>query len=137
MNAVYQSFLAGFPTLMLHFSVTLIIFATGVFIYIKITPYDDFKLIRDQNTAVAISLAGSVIGLSIPLAFTMANSIIIWEIVIWGFISILIQLLAYRISDMLLKDLPNRISSGEIGAAIVLVSIKLACAIINAAAIGG
>ena len=137
MDAAYQSFVAGFPILILHFSVTLLIFCIGVFLYIKITPFDDFKLIRDGNTAVAISLAGSIIGLSIPLAFTMANSIIVWEILIWGFISIIIQLVAYRISDLLLKDLPNRISSGDIGAAIILVSIKLACAIINAAAIGG
>ena len=137
MDAAYQSFVAGFPILILHFSVTLLIFCIGVFLYIKITPFDDFKLIRDENTAVAISLAGSIIGLSIPLAFTMANSIIVWEILIWGFISIIIQLVAYRISDLLLKDLPNRISSGDIGAAIILVSIKLACAIINAAAIGG
>ena len=56
MEAVIQSFLAGFPVLMLHSSVTLAILVVGVFVYIKITPYDDIALIKVGNTAAAVSL---------------------------------------------------------------------------------
>ena len=44
---------------------------------------------------------------------------------------------AYRIADAMLKDLPTRIGNGEIGAAIMVVGIKLSVAFINAAAIAG
>ena len=135
MDTVIQSFLAGFPVLMLHSSVTLAMLAAGVFLYIKITPYDEIALVRDGNTAAAASLAGAIVGLGIPLAFSMAASVTIWEILIWGPVTLLLQLVAYRFSDLVLKDLPKRIIDGEMGPALVLIAIKLAVAAINAAAV--
>ena len=137
MEAVIQSFLAGFPVLMLHSSVTLAILVVGVFVYIKITPYDDIPLIKVGNTAAAVSLSGAIIGFAVPLAFAMASSITVYEILIWGPVTLLLQLVAYRITDAVLSDLPKRIVEGEIGPAIFLVSIKIAVAAINAAAVTG
>ena len=137
MSAVIQSFLAGFPVLVLHVSVTFAMLATAVFIYIKITPYDEIKLIRDGNMAVAVSLSGAIVGLAVPLAFSMASSISVWEVLIWGPVTLLLQLIAFRVADIVLKDLPKRIMDGEMGPAILLVSIKLGAAAINAAAVTG
>ena len=47
---------------MLHISVTVVMLVAAIFIYIKITPYDEIKLIRGGNTAAAISLSGAIIG---------------------------------------------------------------------------
>ena len=118
MEAVIQSFLAGFPVLILHSSVTLAILVVGVFVYIKITPYDDIALIKAGNTAAAVSLSGAIIGFAVPLAFAMASSITVYEILIWGPVTLLLQLVAYRITDAVLSDLPKRIVEGEIGPAI-------------------
>ncbi|MFT6581463.1 MAG: putative membrane protein [Alphaproteobacteria bacterium] len=137
MEAVIQSFIAGFPILMLHSSVTIAMLGVGVLIYIKITPYDDIGLIRDGNTAAAISLGGAVLGFALPLAFTMASSITVWEVLIWGPVTLVLQLIAYRLTDAILRDLPKRIVDGEIAPAVFLVSIKLAVAAINAAAVTG
>ena len=71
------------------------------------------------------------------MSICMATSVSVWDIVIWGIVTLLIQILAYRIGDALLKDLPSRIEAGEVGAAILVVSIKLAVAFINAAAVAG
>ena len=60
-----------------------------------------------------------------------------YEILIWGPVTLLLQIIAFRIADLVLRDLPARIESGEIGAATLLVSIKLAVAAINAAAVSG
>ena len=135
MDAVIQSFLVGFPVLILHSSVTLAMLAMGVFFYIKITPYDEIDLVRAGNSAAAVSLAGAIIGLAIPLAFSMASSVTIWEILIWGPVTLFLQLIALRLTDLMLKDLPKRITDGEMGAALLLISIKLAVAAINAAAV--
>lgn len=137
MDPVIQSFLAGFPVLLLHFGVTIAILAMGVTIYHLVTPYHEIRLIRGGNTAAAVSFAGAIIGLAIPLAVCMATSVSVWDIVIWGVVTLLIQILAFRIGDALLKDLPTRIESGEMGAAILVVSIKIAVAFINAAAVAG
>jgi putative membrane protein len=137
MEAVLLSFVAGFPVLLLHFSVTLAMLALGVTIYHMITPYHELDLIRGGNNAAAISLSGAIVGLALPLAICMARSVNVWDIIVWGVVTLMIQLLAYRLGDVILKGLPARIKAGEIGAAILLVAIKLAVSMINAAAVAG
>jgi len=137
MQAVLDSFVAGFPILMMHSSVTIAMLVAGVLLYIWITPWDEMALIRAGNTAAAISLGGAIIGLAIPLAFAMAASVSVYEILIWGLVTLLLQIIAFRVADLLLRDLPTRIEAGEIGAATLLVSIKLAVAAVNAAAVSG
>ncbi len=137
MQAVLDSFVAGFPVLLLHSSVTMAILVAGVLLYIWITPWDEMSLIRAGNTAAAISLGGAILGLAVPLAFAMSASVSVYEILIWGPVTLLLQIIAFRIADLVLRDLPARIESGEVGAATLLVSIKLAVAAVNAAAVSG
>ena len=137
MDAVLQSFMSGFPVLMLHSSVTLAILAVGVTVYVWITPYREFQLIRDGNLGAAISLSGATLGIGIPLAFAMSASVNVLDIVVWGGVTVILQLLAFKITDLLLRDLPMRIEAGEVGPALVLVAIKLAVAAVNAAAVSG
>ena len=83
------------------------------------------------------STKGAIVGMAIPLAVCMATSVSVWDIIIWGIVALIIQILAYRIADALLNDLPTRIENGEIGAAILVLGMKLSIAFINAAAIAG
>lgn len=137
MDAAIQSFLAGIPFLLSHFGVTVLMLVIGVFIYMWITSHDERSLIREGNTAAAISLAGAILGLAIPLAFCMASSVNVYDIVIWGIVTLVIQLATFWIIDIWLRDLSKRIEEGQVGTAILLVSVKLAVASINAAAVSG
>ena len=137
MDAAIQSFLAGIPFLLSHFGVTVLMLVIGVFIYMWITSHDERALIREGNTAAAISLAGAILGLAIPLAFCMASSVNVYDIVIWGIVTLVIQLATFWIIDIWLRDLSKRIKEGQVGTAILLVSVKLAVASINAAAVSG
>ncbi len=137
MDAAIQSFLAGIPFLLSHFGVTVLMLVIGVFIYMWITSHDERALIREGNTAAAISLAGAILGLAIPLAFCMASSINVYDIVIWGIVTLVIQLATFWIIDIWLRDLSKRIEEGQVGTSILLVSVKLAVASINAAAVSG
>jgi putative membrane protein len=136
-TAALQSFFSGVPFLLGHFAVTLAMLAIGVALYMRITPHDEMKLIREDNNAAAISLGGAILGLAIPLAICMANSVNVWDIIIWGVLTLVIQLITFKIIDAWLKDLPKRIEDGSLSAAIMLASIKLAVAAINAAAVSG
>ena len=51
-----------------YFALALIVAMLFVVIYIWITPYHEFALIRDGNAAAAISLGGALVGFSLPLA---------------------------------------------------------------------
>ena len=137
MDAVIQSFLSGLPILLLHFTLTLLMLALGAVIYVMITPYHEVDLIKQGNVAAAISLGGVLVGLALPLAMNMAGSVNAFDILVFGAVAIILQLLAYRLTDIVLKDLPKRIKSGEISAAITLVALKLSISVINAAAVSG
>jgi len=52
---------------------------------------------------------------------------------IWGAVALLMQLIAYRVVDLLLRDIPGRIAKDEIGAASLLAAAKLSAAMILAA----
>ena len=137
MDGAIQSFLSGIPFLLTHFGVTIVMLVFGAFIYIKITSHDEMALIRDGNNAAAVSLSGAILGLAIPLAFCMANSVNVYDIVIWGLVTLVIQLVTFWIIDLWLRDLSRKIEDGQVGTAILLASVKLAVASINAAAISG
>lgn len=132
-----ESLGSGLPVLILHFAVTLAILTIGVVIYELITPYPELKLVREGNTAAAIALSGAILSLAIPLALSLAVSVSVIDIIAWGGVTVVILLVVYRAIDFLLKDLPKRIENGEIGAAILLSSVKLAVAAITAAAVSG
>ncbi len=137
MEAVLESFMTGLPVLLLHYLVTLTMLAIGVTIYLWMTPYRELELIRGGNVAAAVSLGATIISLAMPLAFSMAVSVGVWDIVLWGLVTLVIVLAVYRVIDFLMKDLPRRIELGELGPAILLAAVKLGVSIITAAAVSG
>ncbi len=137
MDAVLQSFYSGFPIFMQHFVVTLVMFMIAVYIYEKITPYRELELVKQGNLAAAISLSAGILGLAITLAFCLAGSVSLWDIIIWGVVTLVVQLLALMVANFVIDNLKKRIERDEVGPAILLFAGKISVAIINAAAISG
>lgn len=132
-----QAFASGFPLAILQAAISLGLLVGGAAIYCLLTPYRDVQEIRDGNSAAAISLGGALIGLGLPLAASLGASTSAQEVLIWGVAVTIIQLLISRITDIVLTGLPQRIQEGDIPAAILLVSAKVAGAIVLAAAVAG
>jgi len=130
-----QAFASGFPITLLHAGVTLLMLLIGATVYSLLTPYKEINQIREGNSAAAVAFGGVIIGLAIPLAASMAASTSVRDIVLWGGATILLQLFVFRLVDFLLAGLPNRINEGEVSAAVLLVSAKLAAALVLAAAV--
>lgn len=132
-----QAFATGFPLTLLHIGVTMLILFVGAAAYVLLTPHKEITLIRDGNTAAAVSLGGVLLGLALPLAVSLNASTNLIEIGLWGVATVVVQLLVFRLMDMLLRGLPQRIQEGEMSAATLLVGAKLATAVIVAAAVSG
>lgn len=132
-----QAFATGFPITLLHAGLTVLILFLGSLLYVLLTPHREIALIREGNSAAALSLAGVMIGLAIPLAVSLTASTSLIEIGIWGASTVVVQLLIFRLVDMLLRGLPQRIQEGELSAAALLVGAKLSTALILAAAVAG
>ncbi|MFN3584445.1 DUF350 domain-containing protein [Phenylobacterium sp.] len=132
-----QAFATGFPIALLHIVVTMAILVAASALYILLTPHKEIALIREGNTAAAVSLGGVMLGLSIPLAVSLQASTNLIEIGLWGAATVVVQLLVFRLVDLMLHGLPRRIQDGEMAAAALLVGAKLSTAVIVAAAVTG
>ena len=133
MQEFVNTLISGLPQMFGHAGITVALLAGGVFLYFRLTPYDDMKLVKEGNIASAISLFSIIVGLAIPLAFCLSQVSAIADLLFWGSFTVAIQLFAFKISDWMLSDLPARIERGEISAALVLLAVKLAAAFINSA----
>jgi putative membrane protein len=132
-----QAFAAGFPVTLAHAGITAALLFVGATLYVLLTPYKEIALIREGNSAAAVALGGVLMGLALPLAASLTASNSILEILVWGAATLVLQLLVFRLIDFLLTGLPQRIQEGEVSAAVLLVSAKLASAVVLAAAVAG
>ena len=137
MTAIFDSLMTGLPFLLLHSSVTFLMLGAGLLIYVRITPFDEISLIKNKNNAAAITLGGAIVGFAIPLAASLKTSLNLWDIVIWGVVTLILMLISYRVIDFLVRDLARRVEANEIGPAILLAAIKLAVGLIAAASVAG
>jgi len=133
MNATLESFRQGFPDFLLMTGTAGILLLVASTIYILLTPWKELALVRGGNGAAGLALAGAITGLAVPIASCLASSLTIVDLVLWGSVALLLQLLTYRIIDMILRDIPTRIQNDEAGAAIVLIAAKLSVAMLLAA----
>jgi putative membrane protein len=134
-SPVLQAWATGFPITLLHGLTALMILAAGAAVYALITPHREVALIRDGNAAAALSLGGVLVGLALPLAASLAASVSLPEIALWGATTVCVQLAVFRLTDLALRDLPARIARGEMAAAALLVGAKIATAVVLAAAV--
>lgn len=134
---VLDSLFTGFPILMLHLGTATLVWLGALVLYLWITPHREFVLIRAGNEAAAISLGGAAIGLAVPLGFCLASSINVWDVLIWGSVTLVLQLIAFRLVDFVLGGLSARIEADERSAAIFLAMVKAAIACLTAAAVAG
>ena len=134
-SGAVEAYLAGLPYLLSHFVIAIVILIVGVVIQVKITPIDESKLIKSGNIAASISLAGTFLALSMPLAASLTVSMTLVSIVIWGFTAVVIQLVCDRLATIYVSDVYEKIENGEIAPAIYLIGLKLSVAAINSAVI--
>ena len=137
MTPEIQAFAAGFPVTLAHAAISLLLLVVGAMIYAFLTPYREIQEIRDGNAAAAVSYGGVLIGLAIPLAVSLTASTSIEELAVWGASITAVQLLVFRLTDFILRGLPQRVEEGEVSAAVLLVAAKLASALLLAAAVAG
>jgi len=123
------------PVFLSHIGTTLGLLILGIAAYEAITPYREVRLIREGNTAAGIALSGAILGLAIPLAVCMANSVSVGDILVWGAVALILQLAAFFAVSLILRGLPAAIERGEIASALFLATVQLATSLIIAAAL--
>lgn len=127
----------GLPVLLGQLAATLVLLALGVAVYTFITPFEERRLVAEGNAAGGLTLGGSIVALAIPLAATLATSTVVLDILLWGAVALILQLVAFAAATMLIRGLRQQIEAGNVASAATLVGVQLGVALINAAAVAG
>lgn len=133
MGGEIGAFVEAFPRFLIWTASAGVMLVVSSTIYVLLTPWKEFAEVRRGNAAAGLALGGAITGLALPMSSALASSITLIDFTIWGVVALLLQLIVYRLVDLLLGGLPKRIENDEMGAAAVLVSAKLASALILAA----
>jgi len=120
-----------------YFALALLLEFVFVAAYTAITPYREITLIRGGNTAAAITLAGVLIGFSLPLAKAVAQSGSIIDMFLWSVLGFIAQLLAYFAVRIALPHLVADVKEGKQASAVLLAGVSVAIGLVNAAAMTG
>ena len=136
-QAVWRSLETGVPNVLLDVGISAAMLIVAVTIYIWMTPWEDLKLVREGNTAAGIALGGMILGMAIPLAFSLKLSTHWIDVIVWGAFSLILMIVVFFFIDLLMRGLPERIREGQVGPAVVLASAKLAMAALIGAAVSG
>jgi putative membrane protein len=135
MDPALLAFVQGLPVFLAQGAVALLIWAGGITLYVMLTPHAEITLVRNGNTAAGISLGAAAAGIAIPMAATLSTSHSMLDLLVWGVTALVLQLLSFRVVDLMVRDLSRRITDGEVASAAMLAGVKLGAALITASAL--
>lgn len=124
----------GLPDFLLFFSAAMSLTAAYLVLYTLSTTHNEFELIRQNNVAAGASLGLSLMGFAIPLSSAIVNSKTIVDLLVYGVVALIIQIMVYWLVRLLLTNLSQRIANGEVASALFLGAASLAAGLVTAAA---
>jgi len=129
---MFIDFLLSFA---LFFGTSLVVVALFLVLYAKVTPYDDYQMIFEQNNiASALGFGGAVIGLCIPLHSALVYSVSYTDFVMWAGIAMIVQLLFALLMTRLggTFSVERHIRNGDVAMGVLMASLSIAIGLLNA-----
>ncbi|CQR48127.1 hypothetical protein BN1058_02475 [Paraliobacillus sp. PM-2] len=129
-----NAFIATF----IYFLLAIIVVLIGLVIFEWITTkYKDWDEIAKGNQAVALSIAGKIIGICIILSFAIYHSITVWETVVWGGYGVTLQMIAYLLFELFTHkfSVQEKVKQNNIAVGIISFAVSLGLAFVIGASI--
>lgn len=132
--------LANLPEYLLFLGVGLAVWLVALAIYELVTPIKELAEIRKGNVAVAINFFAVAIALALPIQAVGHSTFNPGDMLLWGGIGALCQILLHLIIRTFWKQTYARLKGNEnekpcIAAALLLSSVSLVLGMVNAAAL--
>jgi putative membrane protein len=125
--------LANLPNFLAYFFSAVVMLAASLGAYTLITPLHEWTLIRQGNTAAALSLAGATIGFSLPLASAILHSANLPDMALWATVALILQLLCFAAMRLLRRNVSAALAQGDMAESIVLATGSVVLGLLNAA----
>ena len=125
--------LSGLGSFFAYFGSAAALLAFFCLIYGWVTPYPEFKLIKEGKVAPAISFSGALLGFVVPLASAISHSVALLDMIIWALVALVVQVLVFLGLRLFAGDLAHDIANDLPAPAVLLAVLSLAAGILNAA----
>ncbi|WP_182201078.1 DUF350 domain-containing protein [Paraliobacillus salinarum] len=129
-----NAFLATF----IYFVLAIVVVLVGLVIFEWITTkYKDWDEVSNGNHAVALSIAGKIIGICIILSFAIYHSVTVWETIVWGGYGVVLQMIAYLLFELFTRkfSVQDKIKQNNIAVGIISFAVSLGLAFVIGASI--
>lgn len=108
----------------LYFIAAVAVIFIGVFVFELITTkYKDWDEIANGNKAVALSVGGKIVGISIILTFSIFENDTVWNTILWGGYGIIFQIVAYYLFEAFTRNFSVESKLKEGNTAVGLISL--------------
>jgi putative membrane protein len=124
---------SAFPNFLRYIVVSFALAGLFLWIYVLITPWREFALIRAGNASAAVALIGALLGFCLPLANTIAHSVSLTDLVLWSLVALVVQVGVHVAMRLLLPHLRQSIEANEMAAGVTVGGFALCFGLINAA----
>lgn len=128
----------AFITTFIYFIIAIFVVLVGLVIFEFITTkYKDWDEIGNDNQAVALSIAGKIIGICIILSFAIYHSVTVVETLIWGGYGVLLQIIAYYLFELLTRkySVEEKIKQNNVSVGIISLAVSIGLAFVIGASI--
>ncbi|MFC4403670.1 DUF350 domain-containing protein [Gracilibacillus xinjiangensis] len=128
----------AFISTFIYFIAAIIIVIIGLIIFEQLTTkYKDWDEIKAGNRAIALSIAGKIIGICIILAFAIYNSITVWETLIWGAYGVILQMIAYLVFELVTRkfSVEQQLKENNMAVGIISFGVSVGLAFVIGASI--
>ncbi|MBL8674236.1 MAG: DUF350 domain-containing protein [Rhodospirillales bacterium] len=123
----------GLPNFAQHAVAATVSALAFLWIYSRITPWHEMKLIREGNAAAAVSFGGAFIGFCMPVANVMAHSTNVLDFLLWALVALIVQVVVHVSVRLLIGDLIKHIEEGVMASAVFAAALSLGFGLLNAA----
>ncbi len=124
---------SAFPNFLRYIVVSFALAGLFLWIYVLITPWREFALIRAGNPAAAVALIGALFGFCLPLANTIAHSVSLTDLVLWSLVALVVQVGVHVAMRLLLPHLQKSIEANEMAAGVMAGGFSVCFGLVNAA----
>jgi putative membrane protein len=130
---IFSDLLNELPWFLAHMATALALTLFYLVIYMWVTPHPEIKLIRENNMAASLAFAGSLIGFCMPLAIAITNSVSLIDVLVWGVVALLVQIVIFYLVRLPIPKISERIEKGEMASGLWLGVTSSAGGLLNAA----
>ncbi|SDJ65813.1 DUF350 domain-containing protein [Salimicrobium halophilum] len=121
-----------------YFLMAVVVVLIGLGIFELMTKkYKDWEEVGAGNQAVAMSIAGKIIGICIVLSFAIYHSFTIMDTLIWGGVGVVLQMIAYLLFELFTRkfSVEDKLKENNTAIGIISMGVSIGLAFVIGASI--